>query len=744
MKIRATSLIGVGVLLATVLLALIVQIALLGALNLRAAIGEIALVPVFNAQVTRTVDGTAIYMDNSRGAAAVQASNLSVNADDALAVVIYTDERSEPQRLSVAWITLQERRRGPAGTNVATAPRPARHETIIVLRGHPRWSGNITQMGLSMDRAVPTPTEPFGSATTTLRKLEFIPASPSGALRLMSNAWFSTANDVITPPESANRILPLALWLALVAVTSVAMTALVVSFAMRGDPARRAAALRACSLGLFAFCAAATVFYARFPGLTAQLVAGLLAALALWLIDPPFPLPFGLGSASEKLVPSLAMTVGAPLVLVALCASLAPMVASVLCLAGGILLIARYVAPAWATRATMLSLVPILYVAAVAQGMVPAPTLLTPLADPTGTLASVATNASGLPGLVLGAVALNRFWPAAAQAPRWSIGAGAAAVWAFASATAVLAIPRLAVQAQGFGTYVALFLPFVTCLVMAVWPRLRSVAEAAVETRDTDVRAEADLSAQAMMLLDGQAEVVRSAVVQNDLALGRAALRQMTQLAPGARATRSAHLCMALAEGNVSAAESSASVLAAMPDLRSDDYDSLLELAHRQGNHTRVLEVASLATASANRMRYAALAELMLRGPQAALDLLLRAPDPAQFAQEIAELHLLNDEVKPTQQALSQSGIALNEATGVAYVARLGMRVQGVAPHAKAITDLSMWHPQLGAAQAAHGDLLLRQGNAAGARARYMLAVKLDPALWALQYRVAALDKGAG
>ncbi len=743
MKLRVTSLIAAGVIAATVLLALVVQIALLGALNVKVTAGEVPLAPVFNAEAVNTADGAVIRLDNSRGAAAVQSKNLSVNAEDALAVAIHTDETTVPQRVGIGWVTLQERRRGPANTNVTAAPRAAPHETIVVLRGHPRWAGNITQMGLGLERPTPTPAATANAAdsgTTTLRKLEFIPANPSGAMRLIANAWFSKSNNVITPPDAANRILPLALWLALIAVVSIAATALVTSLAMKRDPARRAAALRACGWGLLVLCVAATVVYARFPGWTGALAAGLSAALALWLIDPPFALPFGLGMQREKSTSTFAVTIGAPLLLAAICAWLSPMVACVLLVAASMLLIARYVSPVWATRAAMLALAPILYVAAVAQNLLSAPTLLTPLADPTGTLASVATTASGMPGIVLGAVALNRFWPAVAQAPRWSTGAVAAGVWALAAALAVLAIPRLAVHAQGPSTYLALFMPFVTCVLMAVWPRLHSVAETAMETREVEAKTEADLSAQGLALLEGHADVVRNALSQNDTTLARSAMRQMAQLASGARATRSAQLRLALSENDLPTARTAASKLSTLSNLQPEDNDALLDLAHREGEHARVIELSTTATRSVGNSRATAFAHLMTSGPTAALNALNDWPEASVFAREIAELHLLQDAVQPAQLALVNSGISLNEPTGQAYIARLGMRVQGAAAYDKSVSELALWQPQLSAAQAAMGDLLERQGNRVGAAARFKLALAQDPLMWPLQYRLASLE----
>ena len=750
MKIRGTSLIAFAAILISVLIALVVQLALLGALNVKARTGDVTLAPVFNAELVNATDGTSIRMDNSRGAAAVQSKNLSINADDALALVLHTNETSAPQRIGVGWVTLEERRRGPSKTNVVAPARGVAHETVVMMRGHPRWAGNITQLGLGLERGVaPTVSAPTDGGVTTLRRLEFIPANPAGAIRLMANAWFSKSNSVLTPPESANRLLPLALWLALICVASLALTTLVTTLAKRGDTNARAHALRTCAISLFALCAAATVFYARFPVWTAPVAAGLCAMAALWLIDPPFSLlpsgasPTATGTASGPSKSSsqrLALTVAAPLALTAACAWLSPMVAAVLLISAAMLLIARYVSPVWATRAAMLALAPILYVAAVAQKMLPSPALLTPVTDPTGALASVATTASGLPGIALGMVALHRFWPAAAQATRWSVGAVAAAVWALAAALAIVAFPKIAAQAQEPSTYIALFFPFVACVVMAVWPRLLSVAQSVLETREVEVKTEADLSPQGLILLEGHADVVRKSLSEQNTALASATLRRMKQVASGARLTHSSQLRIALAESDLVTAATAASALAGDTNLQTEDIDALLDLAHRQGDHARVIALATNASPSIGNRRAAAFAQLVTSGPEAALQTITAGDDASVFAREIAELHLLQDAVQPAQLALVNSGISLTEPMGQAYIARLGMRVQGPGAYEKSVSELALWQPQLSAAQAAMGELLEQQGNRVGAAARYKLALAQDALMWPLHYRLAKLE----
>ncbi len=744
MKMRVTTAIALGAILSSLVLSLILQFALLGALNLRATAGELSLQPVLNAEARKTADGAAILLDTSRGAAAVQSKNLSVNAEDALAVVLHTDDTTA-YRIGVGWVTLQERRRGPSNTNLSSAARAKPHETIVVLRGHPRWAGNITQMGFGIERANLADASSGAGAPigpTTLHRAELIAANPAGAARLMWNAWFSERNLVITPTESANRLLPLAIWLTLVCIASVALTGAV----LRRDPARCAVALRTCGLLLLALCTAATCFYSGWAGWTPPLTAGLSAALALIFIERPFSLPLQLVSAANVQMLSVnarqraALSLGVALALFAVCVWLAPMVAIVLLVAATMLLIARYLSGTWAIRAAMLALAPILYVAAVAQHLLPATPALTPLTDPTASLAGVATHASGLPAIALGVVALHSTWPAAALATRWSTGALAGAVWALIAALAVLAIPKLAAQAQGNSTFVALFFPFVTCVVMAAWPRFRSVAATTQETRHVEQKTEADLSVQGLALLNGHADRVRNSLAEQKTASARTALRQMQQLAPAAHATRSAQLRIALAESDLQAARAAAENLNGVSHSSLEDADALLDLAQREGDHTQVIALAPTASTSVFNTRALSVARLLTQGPAAAVEVLGASPDPSLFAQEIAELYLLQDNVHFTQQSLAHSGIALNEPVGQAYIARLGMRAQGAVAHEKNITGLATWHPQVGAVHAAMGELLEQQGNYFGATTRYRHAMSLDSALWPLRYRVQRID----
>jgi hypothetical protein len=214
----------------------------------------------------------------------------------------------------------------------------------------------------------------------------------------------------------------------------------------------------------------------------------------------------------------------------------------------------------------------------------------------------------------------------------------------------------------------------------------------------------------------------------------------MKQVASGARLTHSSQLRIALAEFDLVTAATAATALASDTNLQTEDIDALLDFAHRQGDHARVIALATKASPSIGNRRATAFAQLVTSGPEAALQTITAGDDASVFAREIAELHLLQDAVKPAQFALANSGISLTEPMGEAYIARLGMRVQGPSAYEQPISKLALWHPQISAAQAAMGELLEEQGNRVGAAARYKLALAQDALMWPLQYRLAKLE----
>lgn len=711
------------------LIAFIVQLGLLGALGFGNINSELALEPLVNARVASMGPSTGLRFDPSRSAAVAQVKSLRLAADDALAVVIDTEDVTANLRLTLGWLSTRDIRR-PVTASAALSANADPQRSVLLLAGHPRWRETVTQIALALENAAPTNVPPGAFIAHT----ELLPANPIGGARLLSAAWFERSGNIITPIESASRLLPLALWLALICASSLLAVALV----FRRSPEQRAEALRVCAVALAVGTIFLTVLANRWPGWTVPLGGGVAAVLALLLFDRSIAMRF---TTSERM--AVAMLAAGISVL------LSPLVAAVAVMPGIMLWLAQWrqssaaqtsTPDRWLRALGLVALIPALVIAAVAQGLVPAPGLLSPLADPTKTLASVATSAGGLPGLALGMLAMHQLWPAPAHSQRWSSGAVAAAVWAMTGAVAVLAIPKIAVLAGGGSTFIALFFPVLACLALAVLPKLQAVARSVEETIAVEAKSEVDLSAQALTLLQSHAERVVTTLSRREIGAAHAALIQMRRIAPAAHVTALARLRIALVEGDLATAESAAAQLEKHDALTSADHDALLELAHRSNLQARVIELAPGAANTEGNVRALAMAQLITTGPVPALQTLADWPNEHTFAREIAELHLLNDDLPAAQQALVNTGIAMTDPTGQAYIARLGMRVQGVEPYLTSINSLATWHPHLGAGHAAQAELMLRQGNAVGARARFLLAMKLDPALWPLQLQLQRID----
>ena len=717
------------------LIAFAIQLGLLGALRLGSINTELSLAAASNTRVATVGDATGLRFDPSRAPAVAHARSLTLSANNVLAVIINTEDITSNLRLTFGWLSTQDIRR-PVIATATLAAMGDPQQSVLLLTGHPRWRDTITQIALALDNATNTnvPSSAFVART------ELLPANPVGGARLLATAWFQRDGNIITPSESPNRLLPLALWIALICASSFGMLALL----YRRRTEQRADALRVCA-GALALCVLLlTVLANRWPGWTVPLGGGVAAVLALLLLDRTLTVRLPLTSAQRG---ALAMLAAGVAVL------LAPLVAAVAVIPGLLLWVAQWhqasdqsvqaQADQWLRVGGLVVLIPALLIAAVAQGLVPAPSLFSPLADPTKTMASVATSAGGLPGFALGMLLMHQLWPAPAQSQRWSHGAVAACVWAMAGAVAVLAIPKIAVLTSGGSTFIALFFPALACLALAIIPKLQTVARSVDETIVVEAKSEADLSAQALTLLDSHADRVVATLSRREIGAARAALVQMERIASAAHATALARLRIALFEGDLENADSAATQLQNSGVLNVADHDALLELAHRRNLQPRVVELAPGATQNEGNLRALAMAQLLTDGPQPALHTLSAWPNERTFAREIAELHLINDDLQSAQRALVNTGIAMTDPTGQAYIARLGMRAQGPQTHASSINSIATWHPQLAAAQAAQGELLLLQGNAAGARARFILAMKLEAVMWPLQYQLQRLDAAA-
>jgi len=726
-RFRVPVLVALAATLLGLAVALSIQIALLGAWGLGKTVRELPLVAAANAQAGKLGDTQVFEFDTAGGPAVAQARDIQVATRDVLAVSIETVNATGKLRTVLGWRSTRDLRRAVS----ATAPMPAGAEprtTTILLSGHAGWKEAVTQVGLGFD-------SPRGeSGRVTVSRFELIPATPAGGLRLMAREWFDSQSGIVKASEAANRLLPLSLWIALAALIAVASAGLV----FRHDPLRRSQALAATGVVVTLLALAATIAGNQWPGLSSALLGGVLIALALLLVDPPvWPRALGEATGGNRRYQARWLLV---LVLFAVGAWLVPAVAAIAAMPLLIVTAQKLKPWHWPIASALLLLLPLLYLCAAAQQYFPVPALLSPLADPTATLTNVAVAAAGLPAVLLTLLALHWLWPAPAASARWSLAAAAAAAWALAGTGVVLSVPRIAVQLGGSGAFIGLMLPFLACLLLALWPKFTHVAVSAADTVGEQSLSEDDLSQQAIALLTGHGDRLRAALARGERGTARQAAIQMRRIASGARATALAELQVALAEDDLTGAAQAASRL--QDGNTPDEFSAnlLLELAHRNNDQPRVIALAPFASKTAGNVRAHALAALLVNGVDAARSVLAGWPDESLFAREIAELHLLQNEVQAAQQAMVNTGIALDDPIGQAYMARLGWRVQGIAPYVRSVSRLALWHPQLGAAQAAQAEILLAQGNLDGARARFLLATKLDPLLWPLARQLQTID----
>ena len=90
------------------------------------------------------------------------------------------------------------------------------------------------------------------------------------------------------------------------------------------------------------------------------------------------------------------------------------------------------------------------------------------------------------------------------------------------------------------------------------------------------------------------------------------------------------------------------------------------------------------------------------------------------FARDIAEINLLLDDLPGDATGPVLTGIPFDSPTGEAYViARLAACVRRADAHADGVGKLAMWHPQLGAAHAALGEILREAIRSARRPPRY-------------------------
>jgi hypothetical protein len=737
---------GVAFATATVLLALLAQITLLSGWHLGAPLSTLALNPV-NAGVKKNTDGALVYA--FPGTASVAAtSSISAGTDQILALTVNVNRVPDQTVMTVGWVSTRDLKRPPS-LLVRLPPTNLPKSYTVLLRGHPQWQDNATQMAVALSA-------PANSGAVTITSVDVIPATPFSSIALAARYWFGE-KTILSPTTSAQRILPLTAWFVLACCAAFALIIL----RSRGVPTDRAhmvvgAAIAFMLIALFSALIAPDAFT-----LSRSALSWIAASLAICMCASPWH------AITAQMPDDIPKTVKARIQQYdfAIAASLALAMSMLAIALGGwsmswiaavvlILLVDRRFPEMSKRFLPLLFFAPIVFTGVMLQGSLPWlwPELRASLVDPSATFAGIANRSAGVTAFLIGAFVANRAWPSAFDSQRYSRVAGVAAWYVLLSTVLILAMP-LTAQRLAAGTGAAwVALPLVACVALFVMPAFKTrTAHDAVAT--TYQKTENDLSNIVRSMFDGALGSFNQAISSERSGTALAPLMRMREIAPASLITHAANLRYSLTSNDLNRATESYAILksSAIESLPDDAATAIVKYAHNTSDYATVLSHAPTLEQSATHTRILAHAQLIgaldadaEAGRQAALTTLRAFPDQSEFAREITELHLLVDEWQLAQQALALSGIDIASLPGQTYVARLGMRATSPHPYADTTQKNAMWHPDLGILQAAMGDLLRLQGNANGARARYLLAVKIDASLWVLQPLIKKLESQMG
>jgi hypothetical protein len=239
MSLRPTTVVALGAVALSALLAFIVQLALLGALGWgRIDAPVLALEPAANVRAANMGELQGLRFDPSRAGAVAQASDVSLAAGNALALILHTEDITSPVRLTLGWLTTFDLRRPSSAAARLNAGTDAQ-QSVVLLAGHPRWREQITRVAVGLERIEAATTAANANTSAFLARAEWLPANPLGGARLMAAAWFKATDNVVNPTDSPVRLLPLSLWLALMACASLMLAQTTRATGHRAAPNRR-------------------------------------------------------------------------------------------------------------------------------------------------------------------------------------------------------------------------------------------------------------------------------------------------------------------------------------------------------------------------------------------------------------------------------------------------------------------------------------------------------------------------
>ncbi len=741
---------GVAYAIAAVLFALFVQTILLSGWHLGTRMSTLPLNPT-NAGVKKNSDEQLTY--TFPGVASIAATNsISVSTDQVLALTVNVNRVPDQTVMTVGWVSTRDLKRPPS----LLVPLPATNlpkRYTVLLRGHPQWRDNVTQIAVALNA-------PANSGAVTISSVDVVSATPFSSIVLAAQQWFGD-KTILSANATAQRILPLTAWL----VLSCCLAFAAIMWTSRDAPANRARMMVGATLTLTLIALFCALISPNAFTLSRAALAWIAAALAICVTASPWhalfaqipdDIPETIHARFQQYNFAIAALLAVALAVLAI--ALGGWWMSWIAIVVLILLVGRRFSELVKRFLPVLFFVPIVFAGLVLQQALPSifpwPNLRSALTDPSATLAAIANRGAGVPAFLIGSFVANRVWPSAFASPRYSGIAGVAAWYVLLFTVLVLAVPAMAQRLAADTGAAWVVLPLIASVVLFVMPGFKTRSDDnAVKVNDK--KTENDLSDIVRSLFDGALGSFNQAIGSERSGGALAPLMRMREIAPASLITHAANVRYALVSNDLNRATESYGLLknATLESLPTDAAPAVVQYAHRTQDYATVLSYAPTLEKSVANVRILAYAQLMAAhdsdaeresARQLALETLRAFAEPREFAREIAELHLLADEWQLAQQALVQSGIDIASLPGQTYVARLGMRAASPGQYADTTQKNAMWHPDLGVLQAAMGDLLRLQGNSNGARARYLLAVKLDAGLWALQPLIKKLKTPIG
>lgn len=668
------------------------------------------------------------------GAPAVSASKtINVATDSVLAVDVALDRVPPQTTLTLGWVGTRDRRK-PSNLAVSLPPSDTPQTVRVLLRGHSHWRDNITQVALVL---LSRP----GNPPITLSDVRWVSATPADASFVAWKEWFASPQQLKAPVVS-QRVLPLALLFGIAALIAV----LAITWLKRNDPPARRDAL----IGV------GVAFVVTAIGMSAF-------SQNAWVVNLA-TLPWMLGAAAVYFSLHTPASMTRLVVRTFTMADLAAVAfGAIAVLVGGIgfawvalvvawALGARHFQFAAAKAASLVFFLPALAIGAAVQAahakQFEFPAAL--IADPSSPVAMALHAAAALPALFIVMFLMHWAWPRTIDTSRRD--PAAIAVWLTALGTFAGFWWALAQSKPAAVGVVWVLLPLLVAVVGWLVPKLLSPLVAANSVATMTEKSEVDLSSVVRQLFDGAAASFEGALASEHSGTALAPLKRMREIAPASATTHAAELRYALIHGETAHTRNAYARLRKAPNVAVNlgALQALLNYADRHDDFDVLRERASQLDDVERKTYYFAYAELLRadddNGPLAALAALAEftkndAVAVQAHSRAVVELHFLNDDWRAAQAALPSTGIALQSILGEAYVARLGLRATHSAGYAEKIQKLVTWQNTMGAAHAAMGELLLTQGNPSGAKARFLLAVKLDAALWPLKWRVQQIER---